>query len=73
MGIKKPETKRNVAQYSAFRRAFRKWFDKYRVNAVKAVVNTESCTLYDKKKKMIATYFAPDKVKYMKWIAKGLR
>lgn len=63
--------KRNRGQYGEFRKAFRKWSAKYRPLTAKAKVSSESVTLYAKDKSMIATYFAPDYTKYMKWIWRG--
>lgn len=57
---------RNKKQYNEFRKSFKKWWAKYRPDTDKAVVNTESATLY-KGKEFVATYFAPDYVKYMKF------
>ncbi len=70
---KKGKFVRTSDQYRAFRRAFAKWLKSYRKGAAYSKVNSESCTLYNAKGEMLATYFAPDYTRYMKYALRGLK
>jgi len=61
---------RTRKQYNQFRSTFKKWWGIKKDSIYSFEVTNAGClNLYDKSKKLLDTYCAPDYTKYMKYIA----